>query len=71
MLRVINLRYCLICASLFCTTPALVKCKGCGRVNDISILDEENEEAACLDCGSGDDWQRIATFECRGVDLVR
>ena len=46
-----------------------IKCKGCGRVNDISLVAEENEDEAVY-VADADEWQRLATFECRGVDLV-
>jgi hypothetical protein len=47
-----------------------IKCKGCGRVNDVSLTAEENDDDAAYVADS-DEWQRIATFECRGVDPVR
>mmetsp|Transcript_32279 Transcript_32279/g.86109 ORF Transcript_32279/g.86109 Transcript_32279/m.86109 type:complete len:165 (+) Transcript_32279:3-497(+) len=42
-----------------------IKCKGCSRVNDISIVDEDGGEFVA----DSDKWQTIASFECRGVDL--
>eukprot|EP00286_Rhodomonas_abbreviata_P006720 CAMPEP_0181323614 /NCGR_PEP_ID=MMETSP1101-20121128/19890_1 /TAXON_ID=46948 /ORGANISM="Rhodomonas abbreviata, Strain Caron Lab Isolate" /LENGTH=161 /DNA_ID=CAMNT_0023431675 /DNA_START=118 /DNA_END=603 /DNA_ORIENTATION=+ len=42
-----------------------IKCKGCGRVHDVS-LDSERPEGEWE--AGGPDGQRIASFECRGME---
>jgi len=45
-----------------------LKCKGCDRQHDITIQPFEAANAWVPD--SKNEWQRLATFECRGVDPV-
>jgi hypothetical protein len=46
-----------------------VKCKGCGRVHDVSLVPEEKEDDAGY-VAESEEWQRLATFDCRGMDPV-
>jgi len=43
-----------------------MKCKGCDRVHDITLQPYEDANAWVPD--SKEEWQRIATFEIRGMD---
>ncbi len=47
-----------------------VKCKGCDRQHDISFADEGHDEAGHGWHKGGDEFQRFASFECRGLDPV-
>jgi len=41
------------------------KCKGCGREHDITVQPYDEKDAWTE---GGKEWQRIAAFECRGMD---
>ena len=43
-----------------------MRCKGCDRVHDITIQPHEASNAWVPD--SKEEWQRLATFEIRGMD---
>ena len=55
--------------------PAQVRCKGCARVNDVSLAAPSKSAAAAGAAGEyvadGGEWQPVASFECRGVEPVR
>ena len=72
------------------SAAAQVRCKGCGRMNDVSLVPpppspprptgKAAAAAAAAAAGVGEagayvedggEWQRVATFECRGVEPVQ
>ncbi len=54
--------------------PPQVRCKGCERVNDVSLLAPSKSAVAAGAAGEyvadGGEWQPVASFECRGVEPV-
>ena len=55
--------------------PRQIRCKGCARVNDLSLAAPSKSAAAAGAAGEyvadSGEWQPVASFECRGVEPVR
>mmetsp|Transcript_37699 Transcript_37699/g.96347 ORF Transcript_37699/g.96347 Transcript_37699/m.96347 type:complete len:167 (-) Transcript_37699:30-530(-) len=47
-----------------------IKCKGCDRVHDIMFADEGHDEEGHGWHADGGEFQRFASFECRGLDPI-
>lgn len=48
-----------------------IKCKGCDRVHDVAFADEGHDDEEYGWKPDKGQFQRFASFECRGLDPVR